>query len=64
MIENGYCYFDGFAYDDREFSDEMNDPVVTDPKLETFNADYMSDLMQGYIFEMLDFYQGNHIFVP
>jgi len=37
--------------------------VISDPELETFNADYKADLMQGYILEMLDLYQGNHLFV-
>ena len=63
VIENGYCYFDGFAYDDREFSDEIDTPVVSNPDLETFNADFKADLMQAYILEMLDLYQGNHLFV-
>jgi hypothetical protein len=54
-IHNGYCYYDGFQYDDR---DNTDDPVVSDPKLETFNADFKSDLILSYVYEMLDIYEG------
>lgn len=53
-----YCYFDGFWWDDRFYGDS---PVVTDPNLETFNADWKTDLLLAKAYEMLEVYQGNHI---
>lgn len=53
-----YCYFDGFWWDDRFYGDS---PVVTDPNLETFNADYKSDLLLAKLYDMLEVYQGDHI---
>jgi len=53
-----YCYFDGFWWDDRFYGDS---PVVDDPNLETFNADWKSDLILAKTYEMLDVYQGDHV---
>lgn len=38
--------------------------MVSDPTLETFNADFKSDLLLAYVYEMLDIYQGSHLLVP
>ena len=53
-----YCYFDGFWWDDRFYGDS---PVVDNEDLETFNADWKSDLLTAKVYEMLDVYQGDHI---
>ena len=53
-----YCYFDGFNWDDRFYND---DPVVSNPDLETFNADHKTDLMLARVYDMLDVYQGDHL---
>jgi len=55
-----YCYFDGFWWDDRFYGDS---PVVEDPKLETFNADWKTDLLLAKVYELLDVYQGDHLLV-
>jgi len=58
VMNNHYCWFDGFWWDDRWFGDS---PVITNPNLETFNADWKTDLLLANILEMLDIYQGNHL---
>lgn len=55
-----YCYFDGFWWDDRFYGDS---PVVTNPNLETFNADWKTDLLLAKVYELLDVYQGDHLLV-
>ena len=60
VMYDHYCYFDGFWWDDRFYGDS---PVGTDPNLETFNADWKSDLMLAYIYEQLYVYNGDHIFI-
>jgi len=53
-----YCWFPGYWWDDRFYGDS---PVVDNEELETFNADWKSDLLLARVYEMLDVYQGDHI---
>ena len=53
-----YCFFNDLWWDNNWFDD---DPVVTNPELETFNADYKVIRVLGSIYESLDIYQGDHI---
>jgi len=53
-----YCWSDGYWWDDRFYGDS---PFVDNEELETFNADWKSDLLLTRIYEMLDVYQGDHI---
>lgn len=58
---NGYCYIPFiFWFDDRFCCDS---PVITDPTLETFTGDEKVELFTAWIYEQLDIYQGDEIFV-
>jgi hypothetical protein len=53
-----YCWFPGYWWDDRFYGDS---PVVDNEELETFNADWKSELLLARVYEMLEVYQGDHI---
>jgi hypothetical protein len=53
-----YCYIGGFDWDDKWYG---SDPVVTNEDLETFNADFKTNLMLAKAYEMLTVYNGDHI---
>jgi hypothetical protein len=53
-----YCWFPGYWWDDRFYGDS---PVVVHENLETFNADWKTELMLSKTYEMLEVYQGDHI---
>jgi hypothetical protein len=38
--------------------------VISNPQLETFNADFKSNLLLSQLYEMLDIYNGDHLLVP
>jgi lysosomal alpha-mannosidase len=60
-MRDHYCWIPGFWTDDKFDGD---DPVESDETLETFNADYKTELMYNYVMEMVEGYQGNHMLVP
>lgn len=59
-MQDNYCYFDGFQWDDRFYDDS---PVVNDVKLETFNADWKSELLIDKVLDYLEIFQGDHILI-
>lgn len=43
----------------------MNDePFVSNPNLQTYNAQQKADQMTDYVKHMLEHYQGNHLLIP
>mmetsp|Transcript_19628 Transcript_19628/g.14341 ORF Transcript_19628/g.14341 Transcript_19628/m.14341 type:complete len:212 (+) Transcript_19628:133-768(+) len=61
-MQDHYCWPNGFWYDERFMGD---DPVVTNEKLTTFNADEKAREMYEYAkFQMAPHYRGNHIMIP
>jgi hypothetical protein len=57
-MHDHYCYVGGFDWDDKWYG---SDPVVVNEKLETFNADFKTNLMLARVYEMLEIYNGDHI---
>mmetsp|Transcript_35799 Transcript_35799/g.26118 ORF Transcript_35799/g.26118 Transcript_35799/m.26118 type:complete len:277 (+) Transcript_35799:355-1185(+) len=51
----------GFSYDERDYG---ADPVISDPTLETFNAEQKARDMYYYAKDMSTHYKGNHMFIP
>ena len=61
-MQDHYCWPTGFWYDERFDGDQ---PVVTNPKLETFNADRkIAEMYQYAKDQMSPHYQGNHVLIP
>jgi hypothetical protein len=61
VMRDHYCWPKGFTYDER-FGDD--DPFVTNRKLDTFDADNKTMMLQKYINEMAGDYLGNQMFIP
>jgi hypothetical protein len=61
MMKDHYCWFDGFYYDERF---DNADPMVTDKRLDTFDADQKMDRFMSYVAELEDGYRGNHFMIP
>lgn len=50
-----------FRYDGRNFK---HDPVVTDPNLETFNANEKMEILRKYILEDAEHFRTNRLMIP
>jgi len=58
-----YCSPNYFGFDPLDF-DNMNGPFEDDPDLETFNADWKSNLFIQVVTNMSASYRTNHLLVP
>ena len=65
IMQDHYCWPDGFWMDDRyNWNTNVDDPVVSDSTLQSFNADYKAEVMYNYTIDMSAHYRGNHLLVP
>lgn len=62
MVDS-YCAPDYFGFDTLDH-DEMNGPFVDDETLDTFNAEFKSNLFINYVTKMSEQYRTNHLLVP
>lgn len=51
----------GFSYSSWDTEDE---PVVDDPRLDTYNVDEKADKLFKFVNDYSPYFQGNHVFVP
>jgi len=61
VMKDHYCWADGFTVDERF---DNNDPTVTNPNLDTYNAPEKAQKLLDYINGLADAYRGNHVMIP
>ena len=61
IMQDHYCWVGGFWMDEKF---EADDPVIIDPRSESFNAGHYAELMYNYTVHMSEHYRGNHLLVP